>query len=122
MSISTINDPSRLADIIVAHLTMKVSEKQKILEAITVEELQQSNLYGRSTLSMVEHIRDPKKSGIIAEFKRMSPSKGIINDLVTVESVTQGYSEAGASGLSILTDLDFFGGTSDDLMKARKVN
>ena len=38
MSISSIVDPSRLADIIVAHLTMKISEKQKILEAIAIEE------------------------------------------------------------------------------------
>lgn len=38
MSISSINDPSRLADIIVAHLNMKISEKQEILEAINVED------------------------------------------------------------------------------------
>ena len=60
--------------------------------------------------------------GSIAEFKRKSPSKGIINDKLTVFEVTRGYAEAGAAGLSVLTDEVFFGGSSEDLMKARAAN
>src|SRR5205085_4546536 len=59
------------------------------------------------------------KTGIIAEFKRKSPSKGIINDKSLVEEVTKGYADHGASGLSVLTDRAFFGGSPDDIGKAR---
>ena len=62
------------------------------------------------------------KSGIIAEIKRRSPSKGDINPNVSVERTSVGYMQAGASALSILTDNKFFGGTNEDLMIARKLN
>ncbi|MEG9512172.1 indole-3-glycerol phosphate synthase TrpC, partial [Saccharopolyspora indica] len=57
-------------------------------------------------------------TGIIAEFKRKSPSKGIINDQADVLAVTSAYATA-ASGLSVLTDTAFFGGTTADLETAR---
>jgi len=59
------------------------------------------------------------RTGVIAEFKRRSPSRGVINDRVRVEDVTKAYAAAGASCLSVLTDEEFFGGTSDDLRAAR---
>ncbi len=59
------------------------------------------------------------KSGIIAEFKRQSPSKGIINNSVSPLEVTSAYETYGASGVSILTDTDFFGGSSEDVLKVR---
>jgi len=64
----------------------------------------------------------PGASGIIAEFKRQSPSKGIINANAKVEEVTVGYMNAGASALSILTDNQFFGGNNEDLIKSRELN
>ncbi len=57
-------------------------------------------------------------TGIIAEFKRKSPSKGIINATADVVTVTSAYSEF-AAGISVLTDEKYFGGTNDDLLKAR---
>ena len=69
-----------------------------------------------------DFILDPKRTGIIAEFKRQSPSKGIINDRLSVEEVTNGYAAAGASALSVLTDRSFFGGKDEDLLAARQVN
>jgi len=87
-----------------------------------IKELEQSLYFNRETFSLKDFLLDPSKTGIIAEFKRKSPSKGIINDGVTVEEVTTGYTSAGASALSVLTDRDFFMGHDDDLLSARKVN
>ncbi len=61
-------------------------------------------------------------SGIIAEFKRCSPSKGIINDKAEPSIVTKGYSEAGASGISVLTEVKHFGGCNGDLEEIRNAN
>jgi indole-3-glycerol phosphate synthase len=61
-----------------------------------------------------------EKNGIIAEFKRKSPSKGSINEHSLVENVTKLYEKSGVSGLSVLTDESFFGGSSKDLLQARK--
>src|SRR5512145_309305 len=62
------------------------------------------------------------KTGIIAEFKRKSPSKGMINTESSLEEVTTGYFRSGAAGLSILTDNEFFGGSLADLKRARELN
>ncbi|MBC7654153.1 MAG: indole-3-glycerol phosphate synthase TrpC, partial [Oligoflexus sp.] len=88
----------------------------------TIEDLERVVGFNRETYSLKDFLTDPLKSGIIAEFKRKSPSKGIINDKVSVEEVTKGYAAAGASALSVLTDHDFFMGHDDDLIMARSVN
>jgi indole-3-glycerol phosphate synthase len=88
----------------------------------SVKDLENKIAFSRSTYSLKDYLTDPSKTGIIAEFKRKSPSKGIINNEVTVEEVTTGYAAAGASALSVLTDHDFFMGHEDDLIAARKVN
>jgi indole-3-glycerol phosphate synthase len=69
----------------------------------------------------VEGLSRPYASGIIAEFKRKSPSKGVINDRVDLLEVTKGYQDAGASAVSILTDEYFFGGDDQDVVRAREV-
>ncbi len=84
---------------------------------ISIEELKDSEFFGRKTFSLKESIKD--KSGIIAEFKRQSPSKGIINDQVSPLEVTSAYEKFGASGISILTDQDFFGGSFNDILSIR---
>jgi indole-3-glycerol phosphate synthase len=87
-----------------------------------IKDLESTKGFERKTYSLKDFLIDPSKTGIIAEFKRKSPSKGIINDLVTVEEVTTGYTAAGASALSVLTDHDFFMGHEEDVIAARKVN
>ncbi len=58
-------------------------------------------------------------SGIIAEFKRRSPSKQLINNHSSIIDVVKGYEKAGVSGISVLADTKFFGGALDDLIQAR---
>jgi indole-3-glycerol phosphate synthase len=66
------------------------------------------------------NILKPESTGIIAEFKRKSPSKGIINDSVNVGDVVVQYEMAGVAGSSVLTDNEYFGGSNEDLISARK--
>ena len=84
--------------------------------------LRQVKFFSRSSLSLKEQLLAKDSSGIIAEFKQKSPSKGEINFAVKVEEVTRGYADAGAAGLSVLTDHDYFGGSIINLVKAREAN
>lgn len=86
---------------------------------VKTKDLEKSELYNRETFSIKDFLLDKEKTGIIAEFKRKSPSKGIINDKADVVTVTKGYTDSGASCLSVLTDEHFFGGSDQDLIKAR---
>jgi indole-3-glycerol phosphate synthase len=81
--------------------------------------LENGPFFSRKPLSLKAFLTDSVKTGIIAEFKRRSPSKGVINDRVDVQDVTRAYTAAGASCLSVLTDQEFFGGSNADLMTAR---
>ena len=60
--------------------------------------------FGREVFSMKQFLIDPERTGIIAEFKKKSPSKGIINNQASVEEVTSAYASNGASVISVLTD------------------
>jgi len=87
-----------------------------------VGQLEKSDMFSRKVISMKKALTVPDGSGIIAEFKQKSPSKGIINSSADIEQVTTGYVKAGAAALSILTDNKFFGGSNENLLKARKIN
>ncbi|TDW48699.1 indole-3-glycerol phosphate synthase [Flavobacterium sp. 270] len=85
---------------------------------IPVSQLESSVFFERQTISLSQKLR-ASNSGIIAEHKRRSPSKSIINQNFTVEEVVKGYENAGACGISVLTDGKYFGGSLDDLLLAR---
>lgn len=72
----------------------------------------------RPTLDMASALRD-SASGIIAEFKRKSPSKGWINEMARPSEVAPAYARAGAAALSILTDGPYFGGSLTFLAEVR---
>jgi len=79
--------------------------------------LRKSPMILRETYSLKQSLKDG--SGIIAEFKRRSPSKQLINQKSSLTEVVTGYQAAGASGISVLTDTKYFGGALDDLLQAR---
>lgn len=100
----------------------KRKEIEKARQEIPVSQLETKPFFSRNTISIKSALRQAEKPAIISEFKRKSPSKGIINAGVTPEEVTKGYSAAGAAGLSVLTDQDFFGGNFGDFLAARAAN
>ncbi|MHA4893925.1 indole-3-glycerol phosphate synthase TrpC [Pedobacter sp. PWIIR3] len=108
-----------ILDQIVLRKKVEVAEAKQL---VSVEQLKQEVHFKRETYSFKEFLLAPNRTGIIAEFKRRSPSKGVINGIAKVADVTNGYALAGASALSVLTDVDFFGGKSEDLLEARAAN
>ena len=91
-------------------------------EVVSLSQINSATDFTTLRNSLVANLTASGSSGIIAEFKRRSPSKGIINDRVDPEIVTKGYSDAGVSGLSVLTDGRYFGGTIEDFKAAREAN
>jgi indole-3-glycerol phosphate synthase len=108
-----------ILDKIVEHKKKEVARDKR---ETTYTELEESEYFHRDTYSFRDFLLAEDRTGIIAEFKRKSPSKGIINDEALVKEVTKDYADAGASALSVLTDRNFFGGRKLDLKRARRVN
>ena len=108
-----------ILDTIIAHKRIEV-EKRK--SETSLSELAHGPFYKSEVYSLKAALLDETKTGIIAEYKRKSPSKGIINNNASVEEVTSAYAANGASGISVLTDEEFFGGSLADLQKAAILN
>ncbi|WP_340202850.1 indole-3-glycerol phosphate synthase TrpC [Ascidiimonas sp. W6] len=104
-----------ILDKIIADKRKEVLLKKQL---IPISQLESSVLFGKATVCLSKRLMS-SKTGIIAEHKRRSPSKAVINQNLNVSEVASGYEKAGVSGMSVLTDGKYFGGSLDDLLLAR---
>src|SRR4030095_16735601 len=100
---------------IIAVKKQEVAASKKI---VSLEELEKTKAYARQARSVVNNYNNKETTGIIAEYKKASPSKGIINDRTPLEDVVEAYSRNGAAAISVLTDQQFFKGSLHDLKRA----
>ena len=96
----------------------KILEVKRQKEQVNIDQLLAHKLFKREPISLESAIING--SGIIAEFKRASPSKGVIRKNADVNSITSGYEKAKASAISVLTDQEFFRANEHDLPLARQ--
>jgi indole-3-glycerol phosphate synthase len=108
-----------ILDDIIAYKKGEVEERKSLYP---VKLLEKSVHFPASAVSLKHYLSRKDKCGIIAEIKRKSPSRGMINPYVSIERISIGYMQAGAAALSILTDEKFFGGSNADLTTARRFN
>uniref|UniRef100_UPI00321647C3 indole-3-glycerol phosphate synthase TrpC n=1 Tax=uncultured Draconibacterium sp. TaxID=1573823 RepID=UPI00321647C3 len=108
-----------ILDKIIETKKVEVANQKKV---VSIDQLEKYPGFSRKCNSLKANLLKKGASGIIAEFKQKSPSKGEINFKAKVETVTKAYVEAGASCLSVLTDYEYFGGNLANLAKARETN
>lgn len=106
-------------DEIIAAKRREVEENKSLYP---VKLLQQSIFFQTRPVSLAEYVLRDDLHGIIAEFKRRSPSRGMINEFADPAMITLRYMQAGASALSVITDRTYFGGSNKDLIRARQNN
>lgn len=106
-----------ILDRILEEKRREVAEQKK---TVMTGQLKDSQFYSRRRLSMSRVLAQAAPAGVIAEFKRKSPSKGFIKENAAVGDIVSGYACAGAAACSVLTDGPFFAGGAEDLMAARK--
>lgn len=95
------------------------AEQEERQEQTPIRRLEKYPLFDRTPLRAADYLRAEGKLGIIAEIKRQSPSKGIINNDFDATEVARGYEAAGASCISVLTDYKYFGGSLTDLSRVK---
>lgn len=111
-------------DILEQIIANKKIEIERLKPLSSIERFERDGFFWKiRNRSLVESLNADGSTGIIAEFKRKSPSKGWFkNKEVEVEPVVVPYNNLGAAGLSILTDEVYFGGDLDDLIQAKVIS
>jgi len=99
----------------------KKLEVDKLSSNSSIKELESSRLFSRQCISLKDSILK-STGGIICEFKRRSPSNNNINYKSNVSEVVKGYQKAGAAGLSILTNKQYFDGDIKDIVEIRDIS
>jgi indole-3-glycerol phosphate synthase len=110
---------SNILEKIIATKKREVLERR---ELFPTKLLEREIYFSSPVVSLSYYLSREDLVGVIAEIKRRSPSKGVIREHISVEDISIGYMQAGASALSVLTDKEYFGGSSADLKIARKCN
>jgi indole-3-glycerol phosphate synthase len=101
---------------IVNHKKQEVElNRRRIPEAALLKNVREN----RPRRSLAGALLVPDKINVIAEIKRASPSKGILNEFLHAAEIAREYEQAGAAAISVLTDSAFFKGSPDDLQKAK---
>lgn len=103
---------------IIAHKRIEIAAQEQNVPISFLEDLLEKNDDMAKVHSMKASLA-ASATGIIAEFKRRSPSKDWINRNADAKVIPASYQQAGASALSILTDEHFFGGGLRDIRAAR---
>lgn len=105
---------------IVAHKRMELERMKAALGERPLHRLVEQDVEQGGLLPSLRKALADSPTGIIAEFKRRSPSHGEIMPGGDAAAVTLAYEQAGASAVSILTDTRYFGGTDGDIRSARR--
>jgi indole-3-glycerol phosphate synthase len=105
-----------ILDKILVDKKIEVANRKQL---VTIEDLRTAPYFSRKCTSLKDRLISSSSVGIVAEFKRKSPSKGWIHQDADVVDITSGYDAAGAAGISVLTDSKYFGGVSEDLLASR---
>ena len=101
-------------------IDFKRSEIDSLKKYVSYSDLEKYPNFNDTTTSLKKRIKK-NYFGIIAEHKRMSPSKSIINSHSNLNEIINGYTSAGVSGISVLTDKKYFGGSNEDIINANKL-
>ncbi len=111
-----------MADILEQIIAAKRAEIKEVKETMKVSDFESTPFFERIGKSLKQALGKSKSPQVIAEFKRKSPSVGIINSDAKVQQVVRGYEKAGAIAVSVLTNKEFFDGDYEDLKQARQVS
>jgi len=109
---------------IIAHKKIEIEQRKRFIQPrqmITLTEQKMQEDEGRVPGGSMKEALMKSETGIIAEFKRKSPSKGWIKEEGKASIIPLGYQQNGATALSILTDIDYFGGYDEFIQEARHV-
>ena len=97
----------------------RVDAAKRSSDPVALRELALQARSERRAYQFRDSLSDHSKINIIAEFKRASPSKGVINDGVDPADIARQYEVGGAAAISVLTEEDHFKGSLDDLRAVR---
>ena len=101
-------------------INSKIEEVKVLKNQYSIKDFEKRSLFQRKTESLKIRL-ELSHHGIIAEHKRKSPSKSVINNDIKLEEVILGYDTANVSGISVLTDKKYFGGNTNHLLIAREL-
>ena len=107
-----------ILDEIIANKKLEIAESKK---KISKESLKEKVLLNqRPAGSFYRALKNKKGMAVIAEIKKMSPSKGILREDFDPAALAKAFEEGGASALSVLTDAKYFGGSAEILTEVRR--